>query len=358
MASLLRWGILATGSIARTFAQGLTHSTTGQLVAVGSRSEESARRFGQEFGLPAASCHPSYEALLADPRIEAVYLSNPHPGHAEWAIRCAEAGKHILCEKPLAMNHSEAAAIIEAARRHDVFLMEAFMYRCHPQTVRLVELLREGAIGAVRVIQATFSFRAGPDPKSRLLDPALGGGGILDVGCYSVSMSRLVAGAATGLPFADPLDFEAVGHLGSTGVDDYTVAIARFPGDVVAQLAAGVRVTQENVVRIYGEEGHLVIPSPWSPTRDGGTSRIVLHRNGQSASEEIPFETPQATGYLYTIEADHVAAHLAARQSPAMSWADSLGNMRTLDRWREAIGLMYPTEQSELARPDQERDRL
>ena len=345
MASFLRWGILATGSIARAFAQGLTHSTTGQLAAVGSRSEESARLFGQEFGLPASSCHASYEALLADPGIQAVYISNPHPGHAEWATRCAEAGKHVLCEKPLTMNHAEAIAVIEAARRHDVFLMEAFMYRCHPQTVRLVELLREGVIGAVRVIQATFSFRSDGNPKSRLLDPALGGGGILDVGCYPVSMSRLVAGAAAGLPFADPLDFEAVGHLGSTGVDDYTVAVARFPGDVVAQLAAGVRVTQENVVRIYGEEGHLVIPSPWAPTRDGGSSRIVLHRSDRTAPEEIPIETPLATAYLYTLEADHVAAHLAARQSPAMSWADSLGNMQTLDRWREAIGLTYPSEQ-------------
>ena len=346
MASLLHWGILATGNIARAFAQGLTHSTTGQLAAIGSRSEESARRFGQEFGLPASSCHASYEALLADPGVQAVYISNPHPGHAEWAIRCAEAGKHILCEKPLAMNHAEAMAVVEAARRHDVFLMEAFMYRCHPQTIRLVELLREGAIGAVRVIQAAFSFRSGGDPKSRLLDPALGGGGILDVGCYPVSMSRLVAGAAVGLPFADPVDFKAVGHLGSTGVDDYTAAVARFPGEVVAQLATGVRVSQENVVRIYGEEGHLMIPSPWSPTRDGGSSRFFLHRNGQSAPEEIGFETPpDAKAYLYTIEADHVAAHLDARQSPAMSWADSLGNMQTLDRWREAIGLTYPLEQ-------------
>ena len=217
MASLLQWGILATGNIARAFAQGLTHSTTGKLVAVGSRSEDGARRFGQEFGLSPVSCHPTYEALLADPAVQAIYISNPHPGHAEWAIRCAEAGKHILCEKPLAMNHAEAMAVVEAARRHDVFLMEAFMYRCHPQTRRIVELIRDGAIGAVRVIQATFSFRAAPDPKSRLLDPELGGGGILDVGCYPVSMSRLIAGAATGAPFANPLKLAAIGHLGETG---------------------------------------------------------------------------------------------------------------------------------------------
>ena len=348
MPSLLHWGILATGNIARAFAQGLTHSKTGRLVAVGSRSEEGARRFGQEFGLPTASCHATYEALLADPQVHAIYISNPHPGHAEWAILCAEAGKHILCEKPLAMNHGEAMAVVEAAQRHDVFLMEAFMYRCHPQTQRIVELIRNGAIGAVRVVQATFSFRSGNNPKSRLLDPELGGGGILDVGCYPVSMSRLIAGAAVGQPFTNPLKLQAVGHLGETGVDDYTAAVASFPGDVVAQLATGVQVMQENVVRIYGEEGHIFVPTPWAPSRDGGTSKIVLRRNGQLDAEEIVLDTVEAAkAYLYTIEADHVAAHIDARQSPAMSWADSLGNMQTLDSWREAIGLTYPLERPE-----------
>ena len=345
MATFLQWGILATGNIARAFAQGLAHSTTGKLVAVGSRSAESAGRFGREFDLPPAACHDSYEALLADPAVQAVYIANPHPGHAEWAIRCAEAGKQILCEKPLAMNHREAAAVVEAARRHDVFLMEAFMYRCHPQTARLVELIRAGAVGRVRMIQAAFGFRAADDARSRLLDPALGGGGILDVGCYPVSMSRLLAGAATGQPFANPLELHAVGHLGATGVDEYTAAVAAFPGEIVAQLAAGVRVAQENVVRIYGEEGHLFVPAPWAPSRDGGPSTFFLHQNGRAGPQEIVVDTVDAApAYLYTLEADHVAAHLDARQSPAMGWADSLGNMQTLDAWREAIGLTYPCD--------------
>ena len=345
MSSLLNWGILGTGKIAHAFATGLTHSKTGQLAAVGSRAAETAHQFGDEFGLTRTACHASYESLLADPGVQAIYLSNPHPGHAQWAIRCAEAGKHILCEKPLAMNQGEALLMIEAARRHDVFLMEAFMYRCHPQTSRLVQLIREGAIGAVRVIQATFSFRAPADPAARLLNPDLGGGGILDVGCYPVSMSRLLAGAACGQPFADPVEFHAVGHLGSTGVDDYAVAVASFPGDVVAQIACGVRVAQENSLRVYGDAGYLLVPNPWSPGRDGGMSRIVLHEEDRPEPREIRIETPAGrSAYLYTIEADHVAAHLAKRQSPAMSWADSLGNMRTLDRWRKAIGLAYPME--------------
>ena len=350
MSSLLQWGILATGNIAQAFAQGLSHSETGKLVAVGSRSQESAMRFGREFGLPPAACHAAYEALLADPEVQAVYISTPHPGHAEWVIRCAEAGKHILCEKPLTINHGEAVAVVEAARRHDVFLMEAFMYRCHPQTERLVQLIREGAIGKVRMVQATFSFRASDHAKSRLLDPELGGGGILDVGCYPVSMSRLVAGATAGKPFADPLKLVAAGRLGDTGVDDYTAAVAVFPGGMMAQLAAGVRVAQENVVRIYGEDGQIFLPTPWAPSRDGGTSKMILRRPGKPEEEIIIETVGEARAYLYTIEADHVAAHLAKRQSPAMSWADTLGNMQTLDSWREAIGLTYPFEKPEHAK--------
>ena len=345
MLSLLQWGILGTGHIAHAFAQGLNHSRTGKLTAIGSRAVETARRFGTRFGLPADACHASYDALLADPKVQAVYIAIPHPDHAGWSIRCAEAGKHILCEKPLAMNQAEGMAVIEAAGRHDVFLMEAFMYRCHPQTRRIAELVRDGAIGEVRVIQATFSFRAADDPGSRLLDPVLGGGGILDVGCYPMSMSRLIAGAASGQPFTDPLDLHAVGHLGVTGVDDYTVAVARFPAGLVAQLSTGVRVTQENVVRIYGERGYIFVPSPWTPARDGGSSTIFLHRSGESQPEEIRFDTPtNAVAHLYTLEADTVALYLGKRQSPAMSWADSLGNLKALDRWRAAIGLVYPME--------------
>ncbi len=338
MTTSLRWGILATGGIAHRFARGLQHSTTGQLVAVGSRRRETAERFGAEFGLAAHGCHASYEALLADEQVQAVYISNPHPGHAEWAVKCAEAGKHILCEKPLAMTAAEAGEIVAAARRHGVFLMEAFMYRCHPQTLALTKLIRDGAIGSGKPIQAAFSFRGPMDPHSRLFDPALGGGGILDVGCYCASMARLIAGIALGQPFAEPQELHAVGRWGETGVDVCASAVARFPGGILAQLACGFDVRQENAVRVYGEEGWLHVPEPWSPAADGGTSRIFLHRPDASAPEEITIPTPDnLPAYLYTLEADHVAASLPQGESAAMSWADSLGNMQTLDRWRAAM---------------------
>jgi aryl-alcohol dehydrogenase-like predicted oxidoreductase len=224
--------------------------------------------------------------------------------------------------------------------------MEAFMYRCHPQTARLVKLLREKAIGDVRVIQATFSFHAGWDEASRLLDNKLGGGGILDVGCYCASMARLVAGVAAGKDFADPVEVKGVGHIGKTGVDEWAAASLLFPGDIVAELATGVQVNQENVVRIYGSDGHIVVPSPWIPSREGGATKIIVQRRGAKEPEEVAVETYE---WLYAIEADTVAANIERRQapSPAMTWADSLGNMKTLDMWRESIGVVYEAEKPE-----------
>ena len=339
MTDKLKWGILGTGSIAKTFARGIAGSKSGQLVAVGSRTQESADKFGEEFSVPRR--HATYEDLLADSEVEAVYISTPHPLHAEWAIKTAEAGKHVLCEKPLTLNHAEALAVVEAAEHNDVFLMEAFMYRCHPQTAKLVELLRDKAIGEVRVIQATFSFQSGFNPESRLLNNALGGGGILDVGCYCVSMARLVAGAALGQEFAEPLEVKATAHIGEiTRVDEYAVAALKFPGGILAELSTGVQVNQENVVRIFGTEGNILVSDPWIPSRDGGSTRIIVNRRGQER-QEIVIEAEMG---LYSIEADTVAAHVENRKAPAMSPQDSLGNMKTLDLWRVSIGLTYDVE--------------
>lgn len=345
MSQTLCWGIIGTGRIAGIFAQGLVRSKTGILVAVASRTQEAADRFGTAWN--ASRCYGSYEELLADRDVQAVYISTPHPMHAEWAIKAAEAGKHILCEKPVALNHASAMAIVEAAQRNNVFLMEAFMYRCHPQIEKLTELIRSGVIGEVRVIQANFAFRVDFDPESRLLNNALGGGGILDVGGYCVSMARLVAGVALGKPFADPLKVTAVGHIGEESkVDEYTIASLSFPGAIEAQLLTGVRLNAESIVRIYGTEGSLVLPSPWTPEAGEMTS-ILVKRNGE-LEQVLQIE---GANDLYALEADSMAAHLEEHQSPAMSWEDTLGNMRALDQWREAIGLTYVSEQPQ--GPDQ-----
>lgn len=346
----LRWGILGPGRIAGRFAADLPNSRTGTLVAVGSRDLARATSFAERHG--ADRTYADYDELLADDSVDAVYIATPHPLHAQWAIRAAEAGKHVLCEKPLTVNHAEATAVIEAALQHDVFAMEAYMYRCRPQTGRLVELIGSGAIGAVHQLQATFAFGSHGDPANRLFRQDLAGGGILDVGGYPVSMVRLLAGAARGVTFADPDDVEGVGRLGQDNrIDEWALATLRFAatGDhpsITAHVATGVRRSAENAVRVFGSEGYLVVASPWGSSRDGSPTTIEVHRVG--ADPEVIEFPPDSS---YALEADTVADHLADRQAPAMSWADTLGNMATLDRWRAAIGLEYDAERIDAAIP-------
>jgi len=343
MSSTLNWGILSTGRIAGIFAKGVARSASGRVVAVGSRNAESAQKFASEHGLPRA--HGTYEALLADPEVQAVYIATPHPQHVEWIIRAAEAGKHVLCEKPIGLNHAEAMVAAEACREHDVLLMEAFMYRCHPQTAKIVEIVRSGSLGIVGLVQATFGFAAGYDPASRLWANALGGGGILDVGCYAVSMTRLVAGAVSKEPFADPVSVTGAGRLHpQTGVDLCAAATLKFASGLVAQVATSIALSQDNSVRIYGTQGWLHVTDPWIPSPEGGATRMTLHKDGTST--EIVVE---ATHPLYSLEADAFAAALEKnlRSVPQMPVSDTLGNMAALDAWREAVGLVYESEKPE-----------
>ncbi len=270
----LRWGILGAGNIAGAFASHLPKSDTGTLVAVASRSQDKAQAFADKHAKDARA-HGSYEALLKDADVDAVYVATPHPQHAEWTIKLLRAGKHVLCEKPLALNWADAEAMFEAADKAGRVLVEAFMYRCHPQTAKLVELLRDKVIGDVQFIDAAFSFRGGDDPQSRLMNPDLGGGGILDVGCYATSIARLVAGVATGGDVAEPIEMQGVGHIGQTGVDEWASATAKFPGGILANLRTGVRLNASNDLVIYGTEGKIVIPQTFIPARDGGT--VTIH---------------------------------------------------------------------------------
>lgn len=338
MNKTLNWGIIGTGRIAHIFAKGIAQSNTGTLVAVGSRTQDAADRFGETWHVPHR--YGKYAELLADREVQAVYISTPHPLHAEWTIKAAEAGKHILCEKPLTLNYAQAAAVIEAARKNDVFLMEAFMYRCHPQTEKLIELIHSGVIGQVRVIQATFSFRSDDDPDGRLLNNALGGGGILDVGCYCASIARLIAGAAIGERFSNPVRVVGTGYTGKTQVDEYAIASLSFPGDIIAELFSGVRVNGGSNVHIYGTEGSIFIPSPFTP-RSGEALSMRVKKDGEQGTQDIFVEN---SADLYALEADTVAKYIAERQAPVMNWEDTLGNMRTLDQWRAAVGTVYEVE--------------
>jgi len=337
----LRWGIISTGNIARTLARAIKHAPGSELFAVASRALEPAQAFAREHG--AARAFGSYEALLAEPEVDIVYIATPHPSHREWAIRAARAKKHILCEKPLGMNFGEVEAIVRAARENDVFLMEAFMYRCHPQTRELVRLLRAGAIGRVKAIQASFGIDGTYPPSHRLLNNELGGGGILDVGCYPVSMARLVAGVALGQAFAEPLELRALGHVGELSrVDEYAAAVLRFPGEILASLSTGVQLWQDNAVRIFGSEGRISLSAPWHPALETDFSEIVIERGKKEKDTEV-IRVP-APGTTYSYEIDAVRAQLEQRQAAEMSWADSLGNALALDWFRRELGVSYAAD--------------
>ena len=341
----LRWGIIGTGAIARRFTEELAQTSSGVAVAVGSRRAESADEFAARFGL--ARSYPSYERLIEDGEVDVVYVATPHPEHARWAIRAAEAGKHVLCEKPVTVHRGDAEAVVDAAEHHGVFLMEAFMYRCHPQLQRAVEMVRSGILGQLRVIEAVHSFRGSPDPQGRLLNPRLGGGAILDVGCYCMSGARLMAGAATGAEGPiEPVEVHGLAHIGASGVDEWAVATLRFAGDVLAHLATGVQVDQPPALRLHGTAASLELTTPWLPGIDGRRDHHITVRR---ADGETDVETVVSDRGLYAQEADEVARciGLGLSQSPAVSWADTIGNMAALDAWRRAVGLTYESERPE-----------
>ncbi len=340
MAKKLNWGIITTGWIARKFATDLRQSQTGRLVAVGARKLADAEKFAADFG--GARAHGSYEALLADPEVETVYIGTPHPWHAEWAIKAAAAGKHILCEKPLTLRRTDTERVIAAARKHNVLLMEAFMYRLHPQTKKLVELVHSGAIGELRLIRASFNVLMAFNPEHRMFKKALGGGTILDLGCYPVSFSRHIAGAAHGKAFAEPVEFHGTGRLHpQVGTDDFATAVAKYPGNILAELSCGSTYLNDNSASIHGTSGWIDVPNPFTPGLEGKTERIILYRRGVDAPETIEFKSPGVG--LYAYEADAVAEALArgAHEVPEAPWADSVGIAGMLDKWLAGVGLRY-----------------
>ena len=329
-----RWGLLATGRIAGKLAAGVQGSANAELVAVGSRTQASADKFAANYSGVVA--HGSYEALLADANVDVVYVATPHPQHAEWTIKALEAGKAVLCEKPMGVNHPEVMAMVETAAFHQRFLMEAFMYRAHPQTAKVLALVRDGAIGEVRQVDASFGFASPFDPASRLHSNELAGGGIMDVGCYPVSTARLIAGE-------EPEDVAGFATLGETGVDRWATALLRFPSGLLARVATAVSVGLDNKVRIFGSGGAIHVDLPWAGAGADGRWQFTLVRRGEA-------ERVSGTAKpIYVEEVDAVCSAVAAgrNESPCMTWADSLGQAQTLDRWRAKAGVVYDFERAE-----------
>jgi xylose dehydrogenase (NAD/NADP) len=248
----LALGLLSTARINAQLLAAAGSSQSVKVTAVASRRPTRADAYAAEHGIPRA--HGSYEELLADPEVEAVYVSLPNSLHVEWAIRALEAGKHVLCEKPLSASRAGAEAAFDAAERAGLTLAEAFMYRHHGQTRRLVELVRNRAIGRLALIRATLSFRLDGDDDPRLR-PGLDGGALMDVGCYCVSAARLLAG--------EPERVHAEQIVGGNGVDVRLAGTLRFPNDVIAQFDCAIDVPRRDALEVVGTEGRLLLTDPW-----------------------------------------------------------------------------------------------
>jgi predicted dehydrogenase len=332
----VRWGILGPGGIARRFFRSAIGSSTGRIVALGTRNPGSGN-LATDF--PETRIHASYDALVSDPDVDAIYIATPHPFHAEWAIRAAKAGKHVLCEKPMAMSAAQTEAIFEAARRHGVFMGEAFMYRHHPLTRFILDYIDSGKLGQVCLIKSSFGFALpDPDPNHRLLSQDLGGGAILDVGGYTVSIARLLAGhQATGRS-ADPISFAAVGTIGPTGVDTLATALLGFPNDVVAEISGSILLAQDNVLHVIGTQGRLEIDQFWFGTGvEGGTKTVRFY--GEEGAEKRIAVTEEHYLYSFQFEAanDAILNNRASFSYPGMDANDTLGNARVLDMWLDAV---------------------
>lgn len=334
----LRWGVLGTGNAASVMAQAINASSSSILSAVASRSKQKAQSFSAKHGV--LNYYSSYEELLADDNIDAVCIALPHNLHAEWSIKAAVAKKHILCEKPAAINANTAIQVIDAVIQNDVFYMEGFMYRCHDQTKKLIQLLREEVIGKIFLIEASFCYNGVFDNNQIELKKILGGGGILDVGCYTISMARLIASIANKVDSIRPIAIHGMAHIGSKSMsDDYAVAMLRFQGDIFAQVSCGVSLEHRNDVRIFGSKGSIHIPSPWVPGGSGpGKTIIYLKKTGVKEIEEIKVTT--RTG-LYEQEINTVAENINNRQAAEVSLQDTLDNMATLELWRRSVSIVH-----------------
>lgn len=311
MNKVLHWGLLSTARINNALITPLRASKRNKLVAVASRSQASADAYAKEKKILQA--HGSYESLLADPDIDVIYNPLPNHLHAEWTIKAVEAGKHVLCEKPLALSVAEVDAVKAAARQHGRVVAEAFMYRHHPQTLKVQELVKSGSLGTVKLIRGSFSYMLSRKGDVRL-NPEWGGGSIWDVGCYPISYARSVLGG-------EPL--EVFGHqvIGPTGIDDTFVGQMRFANDVLAQFDSSFVIPFHVFMEIIGSEGTLSIPNPFKPNEN---EKIYVTRDGKTETIKIKGQE------LYIGEVEDMADAILLGKEPRVSLDDSRANVHAI----------------------------
>jgi predicted dehydrogenase len=308
--SAVKWGIISTAHINRLFLDGARAADGVEILAVASRDRAKAEEYARENGIPKA--HDSYEALLADPQVEAVYIPLPNSLHVEWSIRALQAGKHVLCEKPLSRRAQDVERAFDAAEQAERLLMEAFMWRHNPQTRKLTDLLNQDAVGRIRMIRAAFGFVT-HDPANVRLQAGLDGGALMDVGCYCVSATRLIAG--------EPDRVSGEQALGGDGVDVAFAATMRHPNDVISHFDCGLALDSRDLLEIVGDAGSVRLEDPWHCRNPG----IELSRSGQT--EQIEIERANS----YGLEAENFSAAIRGEAEPLLTRDDAINQARTIE---------------------------
>ena len=310
----LNWGLLSTARINRSLIPAIRASTRSRLHGVASRSLAKAEAYAAEQGI--AHAYGSYDAILADPNIHVVYNALPNHLHAEWTIKAVEAGKHVLCEKPIALTAADVTAINDAARAHNRVVTEGFMYRHHARTKRIQQLIAEGILGDLVLIKGAFTFTIADVHKIRL-DPTMGGGSLWDVGCYPVSFARMIAGE-------EPEAVQAFQVLGKTGVDLSFTGQMRFPSGILAQFDCGFQAPFRMEMELVGTEAHMVLPKAFKP---GDDTPILIYRG-----DETPEAIDVSGNLLYLDEVDDLVAAVLDGTPPLLSLAESRANVDAITR--------------------------
>lgn len=324
MTEKIRWGILSTANIGKKrVIPAMQQTRNGVVAAVASRSLDKAQAFAAATGIPKA--YGSYEDLLADPEIDAIYNPLPNSEHAIWSIRCAEAGKPVLCEKPLASDAAEAQRMVDAFAERGIPFAEAFMYRFHPQTVQVREMVASGAVGRLTTVQSSFTFTISNEVNIRL-NQSLAGGALMDVGCYCVNVMRLMTGE-------EPLQASALAQVGeSSGVDETLAGVLAFPSGVVGHFDCGLRSHRTHTYEIRGTEGRILVESAF--TMEPHEQPVIRWWRGNEYQEII---MPAVNHY--TLMAEDFADALLLNRPPRFPGQDGVENMRVLDQLLAAAGV-------------------
>jgi len=323
----IRWGILGTGMIAKKFADGLSVLEDAELIAVGSRTVTTAVAFAEAFGIPQP--HGSYEALAQNPEVDVIYVATPHVFHMENSLTCLENGKAILCEKPFTINKNQAQTVFSTAQKNNLFVMEAMWSYFLPAMEMVRKLIHDGIIGDVRMISADFGFRTTLDPESRLFDPALGGGALLDVGIYPLALAQMIFGA--------PSHIASLAHIGTTAVDEQAGIILGYDNGELAVLHTAVQTETPQEAIIMGTEGRIKLHHPWWVP-----AKITLSQPGMANQiMDLPYE---GNGYNYEATAVMECLREGRTEHPLMPWSATLALQETMDTIRSQWGLRYPME--------------